>query len=249
MGLREPLSPSRSSRRRRRLARSVAVALALVVTGAAAVWATRTHELTRPAVQRVVVPGLDVLPLQTPAPSPTPTMRPSGGHTTFTVAPGTKEPSGAGQVRSFTVEVEDGIGIDTADFARAVEDVLWDERSWGGTGRIAFRRVSSGGSFRVLLATPETTRSFCRPLDTGRTLSCYQHGRAVLNLYRWQNGSDYFPDLQTYRTYMINHEVGHAVGHGHVGCAGAGQPAPVMLQQTKGLQGCTANGWPLPRER
>ena len=239
MGLRRPL--------RRPLASLVAL---LALGGAGAIWAAgRTPDVAEPAVQRVVVPGLHVLPLHTPTPTPAPTIRPAYRRPSFVVAPGASVPSGPGSLRRFTVEVEEGIGIDPADFAREVEAVLWDERSWGGDGRVAFQRVSEGGSLRVLLATPDTTRSLCRPLDTGRTLSCYQHGRAVLNLYRWQNGSEYFPDLQTYRAYMINHEVGHGLGHGHVGCPGPGQPAPVMLQQTKGLQGCTANGWPLETER
>jgi hypothetical protein len=250
LGLREPLTRSKSATRRRRLTRSIIVAVVIVVGSGVAVWvAGRTSEISRPAAHRIVVPGLHVLPPETIAPSPSPTVRPTSGRPNFVVAPGASQASGPGSLRTFTVEVEDGIGIDPSDFARSVSSVLWDERSWGGNGRIAFQRVASGGSFRVILATPETTRSLCLPLDTGRTLSCYQHGRAVLNLFRWQNGSEYFPDLQTYRTYMINHEVGHALGHGHVGCPRPGQPAPVMLQQTKGLQGCTANGWPLSDER
>lgn len=247
MGLREPLTrPSR----RRRLARTLSIAAVLIVAVVASVRLTRdVSEITEPALQRVVVPGLHVLPLQTATPAPSPTVRPLWQRPTFVVAAGSSAPSGPGSLRLFTVEVEDGIAIDPADFAREVESVLWDERSWGGNGRIAFQRVTSGGSFRIVLATPATTRSLCRPLDTGRTLSCYQNGRAVLNLYRWQNGSEYFPDLSSYRTYMINHEVGHALGRGHVGCPAPGAPAPVMLQQTKGLQGCTANGWPLEGER
>ncbi len=250
MGLREPLTLGKVAKKRRRLARSVAAATILVLTTAATVWATMARsEVARFTAQRVVVADTDVLPLETPSPSPSPTSQPSTGRPTFAVAPGTTRASGPGALRLFTVEVEDGVGVDPTDFAHAVESVLWDDRSWGGSARIAFQRVASGGSFRVILATPATTRAMCHPLDTGRTLSCYQHGRAVLNLYRWQNGSEYFPDLQTYRTYMINHEVGHALGHGHVGCPGPGRPAPVMLQQTKGLKGCTPNGWPLPGER
>ena len=55
----------------------------------------------------------------------------------------------------------------------------------------------------------------------------------------------YGADLTGYRTYVVNHEVGHSLGHGHAYCAGKGEVAPVM-QQTYGVKGCSAWPWPSP---
>ncbi|HNV16021.1 MAG TPA: DUF3152 domain-containing protein, partial [Dermatophilaceae bacterium] len=76
-------------------------------------------------------------------------------------------------------------------------------------------------------------------------VSCWWGGRAVLNLHRWVRGSaTYGTDLTSYRTYLVNHEVGHGLGHRHVSCPAPGRPAPIMVQQTLGLEGCRAWPWP-----
>ena len=66
----------------------------------------------------------------------------------------------------------------------------------------------------------------------------------MLNLDRWYIGVEHIDDLGLYRDYLINHEVGHAIGKLHQNCTGKGDPAPVMLQQTLELNGCDANAWP-----
>lgn len=161
-------------------------------------------------------------------------------------AEGRSRVSGGGPPIRFIVEVEEGIKEDPEEFARWVEKVLFDRRSWPGS----FRRVDRGAAdFHVVLASPELTDRLCAPLVTGGIYSCYQDGNAVLNSMRWKRGaSAYGSDLRAYRIYMINHEVGHALGKGHAPCPGAGERAPVMMQQTKGVTPCRPSPWPLPWE-
>lgn len=167
------------------------------------------------------------------------------------VVPGFSERLGRGPVRRFVVEVESGLREDRAAFAGEVEEVLAHRRSWGGSGHVGFRRVSRGpASFRVTLASPPTTDRLCLPLLTNGIFSCYMAGRVVINAWRWRRGAAaYAGRLRDYRTYVVNHEVGHALGRGHALCPGAGSRAPVMMQQTMGVAPCRANPWPLPSER
>ena len=67
-------------------------------------------------------------------------------------------------------------------------------------------------------------------------MSCWNAGRSVLNLKRWRLGDDsYGKDVDLYRVYQINHEVGHGLGHQHRSCPGKNERAPVMVQQTLSL--------------
>jgi hypothetical protein len=101
-------------------------------------------------------------------------------------------------------------------------------------------------SSRVTLASPRTTDRLCAPLPTNGRFSCHRAGRAVINAWRWRHGAPaYRGRCAGTAPTLSNHEVGHALGHGHAGCPGGGRPAAVMLQQTKGAGACRPNPWPL----
>jgi hypothetical protein len=175
------------------------------------------------------------------------------GTGSVSVVDGTSAVHGSGPLERFVVEVEDGIGVDGPGFAAAVEATLGDPRSWGNGGRMSFQRVgaaeAAAGSydFRVSLVSPGSMETYCPGVGTGGYTSCRYGERAVINLARWETAvPDYAGDVPTYRHYVVNHEVGHALGNGHEQCPGPGQVAPVMQQQTLGLQGCTKNAWPYP---
>ena len=175
------------------------------------------------------------------------------GAGTVSVVDGNSPVYGTGPLRRFVVEVEDGIGVDGNGFAAAVEATLSDPRSWGYGGAMSFQRVGAAEAaasqydFKVSLVSPGSMEAYCPGVGTGGYTSCRYGERAVINLARWATAVPHYDgDIETYRHYVVNHEVGHALGNGHVGCPGPGQLAPVMQQQTLSLQGCVRNAWPHP---
>ncbi|HET7661522.1 MAG TPA: DUF3152 domain-containing protein [Oryzihumus sp.] len=157
-----------------------------------------------------------------------------------------------GRTVRYTVEVEDGLGVDARTVAATVRTVLLDRRGWQAQDRVRFVNVTpaqsaagAGVDIRVTLASPALTDRLCAPLQTRSEVSCWNGTRAVLNLRRWVLGDDSFGrDVTRYRIYQVNHEVGHGLGHGHQTCPHRGTPALVMQQQTITLGGCEAWPWP-----
>jgi hypothetical protein len=166
------------------------------------------------------------------------------------VVPGEAPAPGTGTVRSVRVEVEQGLPVDGEVLATAVLATLNDPRGWSGPDGVTFSRTAADdASIRVVLASPATTDRMCAPLATEGKYSCGNSvsGVAVLNFERWVLGApDFGDDVATYRQYLVNHEVGHVLGHGHEDCPAPGAVAPVMVQQSISAQGCLTNGWPVP---
>lgn len=144
----------------------------------------------------------------------------------------------------YRVLVEVGLEAELPRWVRTVDAVLGDPRGWKAAGR-ELVRVRGGERFVVLLARPETIDRLCAPLRTKGEYSCGRDGRAALNLTRWREGAHTWGDeVEGYRAYMINHEVGHLLGMPHRRCEEPDGPADVMLQQTMELGGCLPRAWP-----
>jgi hypothetical protein len=196
-------------------------------------------------------------PRPAPKPSPPPSRTPSAPATTapaeipvsasgrLAVVPGRVPPAGPGRPLTYRLEIERGLPLDPTAVAAEVHRVLTDPRGWQPIEGVAFGRTDGDASFELIIASPAMTDRLCYPLDTIGELSCRNGDKVILNARRWATAVPWYAGrMADYRAYLVNHEVGHRLGHGHKSCPSPGAPAPVMLQQSKSLYGCKANPWP-----
>lgn len=191
-------------------------------------------------------------------------------------APGMSAGEGTELVVRFAVEVERGIdssgyGGDNA-FAHLVDATLSDPRGWINDPRFRFEHVGVGDNptLKIRLASLDTTAELCGA-QLGTETSCRTRitgeDTVLINESRWVRGAVPFQgDLGSYRQYVVNHEVGHALGFAdHVPCPEPNALAPIMMQQTLSLNNaqlremnpddhypdnadtCRPNPWPYPR--
>ena len=176
------------------------------------------------------------------------------GAKTWHVVPGADPKVGEGTARVFTYTIEVEDGVDTTSyggdegFARMVSQTLGNPKSWIHNPQFAFLRVDDTSDappdFRVSLTSPMTVREGCG-YEIQLEASCYNPAyppvsgaaveqRVFLNEARWVRGAVPFQgDIGSYRQYLVNHEVGHAIGYQHhEPCDNNGALAPVMMQQT-----------------
>jgi hypothetical protein len=161
---------------------------------------------------------------------------------------GTAPPVGQGPLVRYSLQLDPMLGFTLEEVAATVSAALLDDRSWSRTHTIERVADPAQAQIRIVIASPEAVDALCATagLDTAGIFSCWNGRVAALNGWRWEVGARGFDDLETYRTYLVNHEFGHGLGYGHVGCPAAGALAPVMMQQSKTVAPCVANGWPFP---
>ena len=148
---------------------------------------------------------------------------------------------------NYAIKIEPSLGLDPLCIKNLLFLILNNDLGWTNVAEKSFQLTSVDDSDYVyIFASPTKTDELCAPIETNSIYSCRNENNIVLNFFRWQEGAvDFNNDIETYRIYLINHETGHILGWSHVGCPIEGAVAPVMMQQSKGTDGCVPYGWPV----
>ena len=138
------------------------------------------------------------------------------------------------------------------DFSNAVYRILNDERGWPRAGATFVQGAEGNCDFNIVLSEAQYMTTFSSGCST--EYSCRVGENVIINDDRWNGGTDAWlsagGNMARYRVMVINHEVGHRLGHtdNETPCAGAGQSAPLMQEQSMHLDGCANNEYPLDNE-
>ncbi|WP_235736349.1 DUF3152 domain-containing protein [Nocardioides alcanivorans] len=161
-----------------------------------------------------------------------------------------KHKVGVRRVVTYSVETRGKVSASLPKFKKLAQQTYDDARGWRGGG-VKFRRVGSGGNFTLVLAEASWLPRFSPVCSV--QWSCRVGRYVVINQTRWQHASPAWNaaggSLRGYRHMVVNHETGHWLGFGHASCPRSGAAAPVMQQQSKGLQGCRFNPFPTGSEQ
>lgn len=153
----------------------------------------------------------------------------------------------AKKTNPYTVRVETTVNVDADAAARFIQQVLDDPRGWAGYGNNNFELVSDPerAVLSITIASPQTADELCGP--KAKTLglrSCLTDDAIVINSDRWHYMTPTFNNLDEYRAYAVNHQVGKFLGQRIAFCKKKAEPAPAMAEQDASLDGCLPNAWP-----
>lgn len=154
---------------------------------------------------------------------------------------------------AYDVTTRGSIKTSLAEFKTQANETLNSVRGWARMN-IEFKEVASGGQFTLVLSEASQLPTFSSGCSAD--YSCRAGRYVIINQDRWMGATQSWREkcgntaecIRDYRHMVVNHEVGHWLGHDHAHCGGPGQYAAVMQQQSIDLQGCKFNAWPLASE-
>ena len=137
-------------------------------------------------------------------------------------------------------DVQKKYSIPSGQIEFYVVTYLNDPDGWSTKGYF-FEPVSLNEDVAIHLSSQSTIDKNC---GLEGKLSCAELGGKTiwLNADRWYHGAPKSKlSLDNYRQYMVSHEMGHILGFDHTQCPCKNCPAPIMMQQTKGIGDCKPN--------
>lgn len=143
---------------------------------------------------------------------------------------------------------------DGKDFFTKVKDVLNNDQGWKKYGfNFEVTCDAQKAYIKIWLTSPEHMRKLSSK-STAELNLCDMDKRIVyVHVDRWMDRNPQFNQskmtLDDYRTYVLNHEIGHALGCTHLNACLVDGKSPVMKQQTPGQidaegKECTPNPYP-----
>lgn len=150
---------------------------------------------------------------------------------------------------SYDLTFDSGLGLKADQLSEGIHKVLNDPRSWAADGYTAFQ-VPSRGQYHIFILGKDEVNKYCTEAISQGYYSCTIGNAVYINADRWFNGDESFikrgGTVNDYRIYLLNRQLGLALGMPEAKCAGPGKLSPVMESQTKSDSPCKANGWPYP---
>lgn len=138
-------------------------------------------------------------------------------------------------------------------FANTVFRVLDNPQGWPRAG-VVFEETTDRNACEFTITLAESTKLPEYSQGCSVDYSCRVGENVIINKKRWDEAVEHWfmhgETLSQYRTMVLNHEVGHVLGHidNETVCEGEGKKAPLMQEQSMDLRGCTPNAWPLDNE-